>query len=479
MDRLNRPVVEETVTVNTEPLILVDEHTDNGYNAAMKYAEALYEEVQNQQELNRYLSECLVFSENCSEYRKFTKLKALNEVDTTNIIINNANTGKPNFLTKILDFIKKIWGKFVEKLTRVFTTNRYYLEKYKDIILNKMVKLGDITFDGTPANFNAGIDHIVKEMIAPLDQNRVATLPEENNSNGTLKQILQTINGEISNACSCPAEEFKQWAVEYYEGRSDREGGRVQSIKATSLKMVDLYNFCYSIDNLKKALEKDQSTIEKNGTTLMNIIKEKNDEAEKAKAAQEQKAAQAAKDAATKMQTKNTQTGNEPAAKPTVTAPVTAPAAAPKEENSVLSVVYNTYLTEEGTGTVQISDPAKAVAANANAAGRNGVDAATVQAQNGDGTAEEKNTKLSKQAALYIQCVRDIVAAKCTAAEYINSQYMAIIRAHVASYVGQAQNPNDNKAVQEPASNYANKQTQQQNQAPTPAAPTTNDQAPK
>lgn len=272
-------ITNDTLTIDTrDPLVLASEQA-NDYSDSLKYAEALYEESQNQYKLNKYVSECLILSENVSVYSKFHKLKALHEADVN---IGEKSSSNMGWFDKVIAFIKKIWGKFVEKITRWMTTNNYYLEKYKDIILKKEPKIGDITFDDTPCNFTEAVNRISQDSVIQLANLTTINgleelpLPGENDNEKKTKQkelaikICKNLGDKYDTGSN---DSFGTWCKEYFEGKVPA-AGIPQTIKPSELNFTMMYNFCHNAGAIRDILNKDKDNVDKAASEILNTIKQ-------------------------------------------------------------------------------------------------------------------------------------------------------------------------------------------------------------
>lgn len=230
---------------------------ENSYVDKMAYANFLFEQERNTIKLNAFISECLCIAEGGNIY---DGIKAINEG-----ISDKAESA----WDKVMDFLRRMWGKFVENMTNLFNSNGYYLEKYKDIILKKPIKF---TEKITMPNYFNGIKNIVGVKIPLLNVQSLERIP----LNAEDKTGMDNLRTEFMNAWrnGKPADnpngkEFKAWAVDYFKGLGTSE----VDFTASQINMTDMYNFCHDTKNITSTLEKDKSAIERANKEFADEVK--------------------------------------------------------------------------------------------------------------------------------------------------------------------------------------------------------------
>ena len=238
---------------------------ENSYVDKMAYANFLFEQERNTIKLNAFISECLCIAEGGNIY---DGIKAINEG-----ISDKAGSA----WDKVMDFLRRMWGKFVENMTNLFNSNGYYLEKYKDIILKKPIKF---TEKITMPNYFNGIKNIVAVKIPLLNVQSLERIP----LNAEDKTGMDNLRTEFMNAWrnGKPADnpngkEFKAWAVDYFKGLGTSE----VDFTASQINMTDMYNFCHDTKNITSTLEKDKSAIERANKEFADEVKNAMSKAEK------------------------------------------------------------------------------------------------------------------------------------------------------------------------------------------------------
>ena len=238
---------------------------ENSYVDKMAYANFLFEQERNTIKLNAFISECLCIAEGGNIY---DGIKAINEG-----ISDKAGSA----WDKVMDFLRRMWGKFVENMTNLFNSNGYYLEKYKDIILKKPIKF---TEKITMPNYFNGIKNIVAVKIPLLNVQSLERIP----LNAEDKTGMDNLRTEFMNAWrngkptdNPNGKEFKAWAVDYFKGLGTGE----VDFTASQINMTDMYNFCHDTKNITSTLEKDKSAIERANKEFADEVKNVMSKAEK------------------------------------------------------------------------------------------------------------------------------------------------------------------------------------------------------
>lgn len=238
---------------------------ENSYVDKMAYANFLFEQERNTIKLNAFISECLCIAEGGNIY---DGIKAINEG-----ISDKAGSA----WDKVMDFLRRMWGKFVENMTNLFNSNGYYLEKYKDIILKKPIKF---TEKITMPNYFNGIKNIVAVKIPLLNVQSLERIP----LNAEDKTGMDNLRTEFMNAWrngkptdNPNGKEFKAWAVDYFKGLGKGE----VDFTASQINMTDMYNFCHDTKNITSTLEKDKSAIERANKEFADEVKNAMSKADK------------------------------------------------------------------------------------------------------------------------------------------------------------------------------------------------------
>lgn len=413
---------------------------DFSYVEQMRYFQYLQEQMIQENELNAYISECLCLSEGTS----IKELSALNEA-----ISDKAS----NAWNKILDFLRRMWGKFTHTFGNLFNSNREYLSKYKDIILNKPIKaFQDVNMN----DCEEAIKRMFEVKLSPIDNARLERLPENDKettgAGNKLDKFRTTIvqdwkDGNPSN--NRDQKDFVGWLSDYFKA-TDKQ---LRNKPASSFNMKDLYDFCYDgAENgpLYKQIERERKLIESDASQFEKELKElKVDKAPGAGVI------------------KNTvpKAGATPPGKADATPPgkaggetpsTTPPAEVDHNSAVMFSRVYNTYISEADLNkSSDASGETKSQEDNSNTAERaytNRNDATEKQLDDKNREGRVKDAAAQKEtiefkAKTYITLATNICTAKLNGLSFVYGEYMQIIKAHVSSYVGN-ENKGETRATQ-------------------------------
>ena len=380
---------------------------------------------QQQNEMDRYIQECLILSRPSNSSIK--EIESLNEAVGQSI--------KDGF-NKFIEFIKKVWAKFIEKFNNLVASNKTYLDKYKDIILKN--KPLEATY--TMRNYANGIKNMTNTSVPIFNY---ASLKERLVDKVTFeKSVCQNISDPAFNEKA----EFVDYLKDAFRGSlEDKE------FKSTELNMTDIYNYCYNYKEMKDRIEKDQKTIEKAALDAAKVIdsieiKEKN-----AKTAQTNNSADKANDTSS-ARTVNAEVLDKDGNK-------TGNTSATIESQIAYSAIYGQYITEDVARKVadgakpEGSNPTSTAGANTTAAASNQNITAGTKAATADETKEavgEEIKEAKDRIQNYLDVAKIVLTCKLTVAEEIYKGYMQIIRAHVNDYIS----GNKENKVQQSATNY-------------------------
>lgn len=410
---------------------------DFSYVEQMRYFQYLQEQMVQENELNAYVSECLCLSEGTS----IKELSALNEA-----ISDKAS----NAWNKILDFLRRMWGKFTHTFGNLFNSNREYLSKYKDIILNKPIKaFQDVNMN----DCEEAIKRMFDVKLSAIDNAKLERLPandkETSGAGNKLDKFRTSIvqdwkDGNPSN--NRDQKDFVGWLSDYFKA-TDKQ---LRNKPASSFNMKDLYDFCYDgAENgpLYKQIERERKLIESDASQFEKELKDlKVDKAPGAGVI-----------------------------KNTVPKVSTAPDGSDHSSAVMFSRVYNRYLNEADLNkSSDASGETKSQEDNSNTAeraytNRNDATEKQLDDKNREGRVNDAKTQkdtIEFKAKTYITLATNICTAKLNGLSFVYGEYMQIIKAHVSSYVGN-ENKGETRATQT-GTNYnqqaGNQQQAQQNQ---------------
>lgn len=425
----------------------------------------------NQLKLNRYLSECLIFSEDTSDYTKYKRLMALDEAVGEKI---------SKAWDAVMNFIRRMWGKFTNNVARLVSSQTSYLEKYKDIILNKKPKFNNVKMYPCAA----GIQNIIKNPIKPIEYNAlidndVMDNVTKNDQAGTTaknQMITKYLLPDWKNGAAGGDQEqnFLQWATAYFS----HGNGSERQVNATDINLHDMYNFCHDLKNMQDVVEKDYNETEKMSEDFGKKIEELNKKAQQGQqqANQQRKEVQAA--------SRPEEGSNTPSASSTGTTrqynkqtggieTVQVDKASYEFPNDgsvaiiegTYSMLYGKYLTEVKINNATTDRPENRVSAATQQSGQAARQDAQVRNDkaSNDDLAGIKDANAKVQA--YLSAAKDMLAAKLSAISFINHEYMQILNYHIKSYVGTPEAKDNANNQNTPASTYEGNKPQEQQPA--------------
>ena len=364
--------------------------TFSGNNGGSYIHDALYEsyiqaKIDSEDRLAFALKENMVISE-----ADYSNIRALQEAKLSDKI-------KVRW-KKFIAFIKGLVARFMESLSNILLDEKDYLEKYKDIILKKTPK-EDLEFSYT-GNYTKGINRLMNTTV-PLFNYATYQKELEAEGDGDLANKIMPAEFHYTDGDTLD-EQFKSFFLVLDDGQ--KEG------KVSSLKMIDLYNFCYNFNKIKGIVDKDINRLEASTRAIESeITKEINSTGTTV--------------------TQNTE--QQP------------------QQQTQQQVQQNSAMLEAGEGEgneekksdktdLQIKTSTNAVSKMGSTDERN-TDDEKNSANQGIEKAKEGNkesNKISEAADKWIRVCRPLIAAKLTACQQIAKDYMEIIRAHVRSYGG-------------------------------------------
>lgn len=187
----------------------------------------------------RFVEECLAISES-----NIPELKAINEDLKMDV------KGK---FEKLKAFVKEIFQKFLMKMNKFVTTNKGFLEKYKDIILTK--KIEEYTLNNMP-DYQAGIKNITDHKLKKLD------------IKSQLSKTEQEIRHELLNAYN-DENDFSDFCKRYFLCNNTPNKEKVSS---TTLNMAEIYEFCIGAPAAIKKLENDEKEFSSAADAAKNAV---------------------------------------------------------------------------------------------------------------------------------------------------------------------------------------------------------------
>lgn len=217
---------------------------NNLYN--ITYFDYLQKQSEQEFHMRRYIRECAILSE------------GVNVVDKLAVLNEEESGWFMKTWEKFKNFVIRIWNKFMENMTSLLNSDVGYLNKYKDVILKKPVKI-----NVTMRQYNIGIQRMISTSIPLFTEDMLnGDLIKTENDDANLafkRKFIQVYDGK---------EEFNDFCVDYFQGGDDEK-----EFSSHSINMTDLYNYCITYKSkIKPILEKDKETTLKAYNTVKTAI---------------------------------------------------------------------------------------------------------------------------------------------------------------------------------------------------------------
>ena len=227
--------------------------------------------INQQNEMERYINECIILS-NSNRKKVFQEMTVFNEV----VFGDKAKS----LFSRLKTFFAKLFGKITESLSKIFAGNKEYLDKYKDIILGKTVKISGkmkkfigssggiertrslfknaakITVPIQAAKYDEFIDQAKKDSKKTEGDDRNDAEKEFKNEQYTA--VLSALNIPSSEVDPKTSDDISADLKSYYCG-----GDEIVEYTNTDFStdvMKEIYKFLYSSDELTSGLAKFRDT---------------------------------------------------------------------------------------------------------------------------------------------------------------------------------------------------------------------------
>jgi len=435
------------------------------FTRQFEYFEYLQNKAYCEAELTRAIYNKVILSEASGE--KATKLIAINEGKITDKI--------KEIWSKFVEFINKIAAKFLEKMTNLLVKETDYLKKYKEIILQRKPKHIEISYHG---KYMTAVERLLKVKVASFpDKLDDVAIDKDKDGNATDDEITASIVNYIFkkynstdfdkfNSGENMADQFKSYFIGADKGDTNTH---LDASDCISLK--DMYNFCMNHKQAEDVVKKDQNMIQATANkidSVWNQYKKDHPEVEKADNATTTGGNQ------TGNATPTSGEGGEQSGGETESLFMNLRGLRYiKEEPPIVNVDNQTKDNEEKAKDAEHAQENKdgnATKSNLQIKNTNiATKAGSVDKDNED-TLEKKakdelEGKDSKAAINFFnkyidkwrQVCSNILTAKLTVYQQIAKDFMAIIRAHVQSYVGtNDKDANENKKAEDAGIDYNN-----------------------
>ncbi|MCK9198047.1 MAG: hypothetical protein M0P49_00395 [Bacilli bacterium] len=216
------------------------------YCLELSYDIFIADEMLEQAKLESFVNESLLIVE------------GTNTISNMQVIIESFGDKFKSVIKKIVNAIVNMWHKFLEGMNTLFKSDKGYLDKYKDTILKKQVRLGTLTMP----NYEKGMKDLLNKKIPPFNyQSLKANLSNDKEQSSFRKSIYNDYKPDV---------EFPAFVKNKMQG-----GEKDITVNGSQLNMTNLFNFCYNFDKLAKGIENEINSINKVGNQAMSIIDEK------------------------------------------------------------------------------------------------------------------------------------------------------------------------------------------------------------
>lgn len=414
---------------------------DDNYAAAFALESFYIQEAYNQHKILSTLNECV-----CIESGNIAGIEAINESLVDNV---------KNFFSRIWEFITKTFAKFRERMSELLTSDKAFLEKYKDIILKKPFKDHKLTdiydYAGGTAEYN--IEQISKGdfSFSRYDKD-IDKYLEGNNNEFTEEAFIENVLKKAVNTLKTNDRDLSK-ITEINEYITVAVKGETRDMDINSLNKESLYKFCVNIDATNKQLEKNQATLKTSKDKIMSLVNTLASEAES--------------NVSTAKANQNNQSNQEKQDKQET-----------EESTSVYSNVYKKYITEfkdekvKNNSSNSSSDGGTAMTGavksdDHDAANRISNNISNTQGQNGNQTLEDAN-KANNEAKRKVDAYRNffqfsvsVQSSLMTVTMSVFKDYMKLLRIHVRDYVGKEQATDGTSNQQQPQQQSTEQQKEQ------------------
>ena len=195
-----------------------------------------------------YMIECVIESE---KLRGFANLLiGVHEgasVERLEFIQEGVTDKLQNIWDKFKGFLNKVWEKFKNYMFRLVDNDTEYLERYKDIILNR--KPNDFTFN--MPNYKEGLKRMQTVMIKPFAAEKNTVTADEANTHAYKKSLIPGYNAD---------DDWNKYCATYFEGGEDSIQYNLQD-----MNMTELYNYCHDWkSSILPSITRDQTTLQNN-----------------------------------------------------------------------------------------------------------------------------------------------------------------------------------------------------------------------
>lgn len=364
---------------------------DDNYAEAFALESYYIDEAMNQRSILNFVTECI-----CLESGDYNRIRAINESAADSI---------KGFFSKIGEFIKGVFNKFRERVAELVTTDKVFLEKYKDIILKKEWK--DHSIDGAymykPDNLTSIVNHRINvdADLAAIDK---LVWVEGSAKEFTEEMFIEHADTGLSNfKTKFKTNEISELVTFAIKGQDTQDG--IQA--AVIYKKEEMYQFCSKFEAIKNQLSQNEADLEKVQGKIISAIGKKENEARLKEEQQPKETTE--------------EVGNDAA---------------------IYSNVYGGYISEGMKVGPAANEGKSGTSNNAGTSGAqdkrvkiSGTDTAKEAINNKEGTSNELKAYVDAYRN-YFKYLVDIQTNAMTVGTAMYKDYMKLLRVHVRDYVG-------------------------------------------
>ena len=406
----------------------------NSYNSNYMYLNEYQNYIENREKNEKILASYL------KQYIPVNEAAYKNIQVMTEGTVTNKLKAKFN---KFIEFIKNLLSKFMESMTNLFTSEKTYLEKYKDIILKKKPKDIDYSYTG---NYEEGIKRCIETQIPVFNYNEHGEALKSETDADAVNVIMKDKSDFKYDEGDTLANNFKNYFLAIDKGQSTG--------KFSDLNFTDMYNFCMNFNKIKEIKDKDERYLEQSTNEIIKYASlHLNDNSQTQAQNNNQNTSSQNNNQSqnnTSQSNTNTQNNNQNTSSQSTSA---------QNASYIFNNKYNTYIKEDQDNNNNNSkaSPKPNLNINTNAISSMGSHSNDRTQLSDDqksdaakGSEDETEQSILKIGNKWTEICRCIIAAKCTAVEQIAKDYMKIIRAHVRSYVGNSKDNTTDKSPSTP-----------------------------
>ena len=228
------------------------------YNEEAAYQQYLLNKAEVQKKLGLMIGEAGIICSEATYDEKITGLYALQE---------GVGDSVSDAWTKFKNFLAKVWAKFNEFIARTLNSDKNYLTKYKDIILNKKFQLENVEVD---ADYKVGVERLNSYQVKTPNAAAINQIVAENNPEN-MKAVQKLVLPEYNPSSNI---EFTDFCKMYFKGGDAAKNGTKHSLTEANVNMTDMFNYCFNYDKIRNVLNKNYGIMQKAGDAFIAMAKD-------------------------------------------------------------------------------------------------------------------------------------------------------------------------------------------------------------